>query len=82
MRYYFRLEVQRERLPTPLFFRLYETVFSYCDSTEWVVTCHKKRPPSHIEMFYYRSLGATTVVPTENVPTFFRLFFKVLKAFQ
>ena len=41
----------------------------------------KKRPPNHSEFFYYRSLGAT-VVPTENGPAFFRLFFKVLKAFQ
>ena len=42
------------------------------------VTCQKKRP---LITVYYRSLGAT-VVPTENGPAFFRLFFKVLKAFQ
>ena len=46
-----------------------------------MVTCQKKRPPNHSEFFYYRSLGVT-VVPTENGPAFFRLFFKVLKAFQ
>jgi hypothetical protein len=48
-------------------------------STRW---SHVKiRPPNHSEMFYYRSMAAAAV-ETENGPAFFRLFFKVLKAFQ
>jgi hypothetical protein len=41
----------------------------------------KKDPPNHIETFYYRSMEEAAV-ETENGPAFFRLFFKVLKAFQ